>query len=125
MPYLASPNITVREIDATLQAASVSTPATAIVSFATKGPINVPTYVTDPVQFATIFGDTVADYKGPYGALQYLHTGRQCFYVRVSELDPDQNAVEPYLAKTSSADLLENATSATPSATKLHPSLEG
>lgn len=113
MTAFLSPGVFTREIDLSLYVPNLSTTALGIVGLAQKGPINVPTYVTDPVQFATIFGDTVADFKGPYAALQYLHTGRQCFYVRVSELDPNQEAPEPYLAKTAAADLLENATQAT------------
>lgn len=104
MAVFLSPGVYVREIDLSLYVPNLSTTALGLVGLATKGPLNEPQYISNPVQFATIFGDPDVDFMGPYAALQYLHSGRQLWYVRVSEFDPDdQTAYAATKASTTTA----------------------
>jgi len=110
MAVFLSPGVYVREIDLSLYVPNLSTTALGLVGLATKGPINVPTYITNPVQFATTFGDPDTDFMGPYAALQYLHSGRQLWYVRVSEYS-GQDTYAAVAASTGS-NITESATQA-------------
>lgn len=117
MAVYLSPGVYSREIDLSLYVPNLSTTSVGMVGCAEKGPINDPTYITNPVQFGQTFGRPKFDYYGPYSALQYLHTGRQLWYVRVSELDPDDPdgslTGSKYLAKYATTTLYEEATPAT------------
>lgn len=118
MSVFLSPGVFSREIDLSLYIPSLSTTALGLVGVATKGPINEPIYITNPVQFSSTFGDpsdpSVEYLPSIYAALQYLHTGRQLWYVRVSEVDPAYDELndpitEKYLAKYSSVSLSEES----------------
>ena len=92
MSVFLSPGVFTREIDLSLYIPNLSTTAYGVVGLASKGPINEPMYITDPVQFSATFGDpadpTIEFQPAVYSALQYLHTGRQLWFVRVAEKDP-------------------------------------
>lgn len=118
MAVFLSPGVYTREIDLSLYIPSLSTTALGVVGIATKGPINEPTYVTNPVQFGSTFGDpadpSVEFLPSVYASLQYLHTGRQLWFVRVSEVDPawdpGTGALEDkYLAKYAKTALTESS----------------
>ena len=115
MSVYLSPGVYTREIDLSLYVANLGTTAVGMVGLATKGPINEPQYISDPVAFNATFGDPDPNgaYKATYAALQYLHTGRQLWFVRVAELDPAEGATEPYLAKSASTAVNTVATPAT------------
>ena len=93
MSVFLSPGVFSREIDLSLYIPNLSSTAYGVVGLASKGPINEPMYITDPVQFGTTFGDpaytTVEFQPAVYSSLQYLHTGRQLWFVRVAEFDPE------------------------------------
>lgn len=118
MSVFLSPGVFSREIDLSLYIPNLSTTAYGVVGLASKGPINEPMYITDPVQFATTFGDpadpSVEFQPAVYSALQYLHTGRQLWFVRVAEFDPDaQNVIDTnsaYMAKFGTAALSQSST---------------
>jgi hypothetical protein len=118
MPVFLSPGVFTREIDLSLYIPSLSTTALGLVGVTTKGPINEPTYITNPVQFNSTFGDpanpSVEFQPSVYAALQYLHIGRQLWFVRVSEVDPawddSQDITEKYLAKYAKLSLSESST---------------
>jgi phage tail sheath protein FI len=107
-----SPGVYVREIDFSLYASNLSTTSVGCVGYATKGPINNPQYVTNPVQFATVFGDPDLSMSGPYAALQFLAMGRQLWYVRVAETNEAENPTTPYLSLPATVTLKEAATKA-------------
>ncbi len=118
MPVFLSPGVFTREIDLSLYIPSLSTTALGLVGVTSKGPINEPTYITNPVQFNSTFGDptnpSVEFLPSVYAALQYLHIGRQLWFVRVSEVDPawddSQSITEKYLAKYAKLSLSESST---------------
>src|ERR1035437_4185616 len=93
MSVFLSPGVFSREVDLSLYIPNLSSTAYGVVGLASKGPINEPMYITDPVQFSSTFGDpsdpSVEFQPAVYGGLQYLHTGRQLWFVRVSEFDPN------------------------------------
>lgn len=93
MSVFLSPGVFSREIDLSLYIPNLSTTAYGVVGLASKGPLNEPMFITDPVQFSTTFGDPADPSEefqpAVYSALQYLHTGRQLWFVRVAEFDPD------------------------------------
>src|SRR5208337_1893302 len=64
---LLSPGVAVQIIDQTNTTAPTQGTVAAIVGFADKGPVNVPTFVPDLNTFTTTFGNSISDY--PYMAL--------------------------------------------------------
>lgn len=109
-----SPGVYSREIDFSLYVPNLSTTAVGCVGYATKGPINQPQYITNPVQFSTVFGDPSLSMTGPYAALQFLSMGRQLWYVRVAESnnDPNTKDLDPYLSTPATVVLKEASTKA-------------
>jgi hypothetical protein len=118
MSVFLSPGVFSREIDLSLYIPNLSSTAYGVVGLASKGPINEPMYITDPVQFATTFGDPADPSEefqpAVYSALQYLHTGRQLWFVRVAEFDPDPESVtatnSAYMAKFANVALSQSST---------------
>ena len=124
MAVFLSPGTFSREVDLSLYVANLSTTSLGMVGLATKGPINVPTYITDPVQFANNFGEPNTEFFGQYAALQFLHTGKQLWYVRVAEEETDPDLITEdniYAAKFASTPLYESATKATVTTTSNNP----
>lgn len=110
-----------RENDLSLYISNLSKTSLGMVGLATKGPINVPTFVVDAGDFASKFGDpsdpAVETLYAAYAALQYLHIGNALQFVRVSESDPDDPdgtiTGSSYLAKYAKASITETTTPAT------------
>lgn len=116
-----SPGVYVREIDFSVYVPNLSTTALGLVGYATKGPINEPVYVSNPVEFSTNFGDPSTSFMAPYAALQYLGMGRQLWYVRVAEPEDDDAEIAKgyiYKSRPSSITLNEAVTKATITGTK-------
>jgi phage tail sheath protein FI len=107
-----SPGVYVREIDFSLYVPNLSTTAVGCVGYATKGPINQPQYITNPVQFSTTFGEPTPSMSGPYAALQFLSMGRQMWYVRVAEANESGAGTNPYTSLPASVVLSEASTKA-------------
>lgn len=119
MAVYLSAGVYAREIDLSLYVSALSSTAVGMVGVASKGPINEPTFISDAVQFTSIFGEPVVstDANGvstpesyaAYAAVQYLTQGRQLYFNRVAATDP--NGV--YTAHKSHTTIYENATAAT------------
>lgn len=83
MSYYVSPGVRFREIDLSEYAPALSTSVCAIVGTATKGPINVATYITSADQFIKTFGQPISNSYMGYAALEFLKRGRALWVVRV------------------------------------------
>ena len=118
MAVYLSPGVFFREVDLSLYVPALSSTAVGMVGVASKGPINEPTFISDAVQFTSIFGDPVVstDANGvstpesyaAYAAIQYLTQGRQLWFNRVSATDVDGN----YTAHSATTTVYEDATAA-------------
>lgn len=118
MAVYLSPGVYFREIDLSLYVPALSSTSVGMVGVASKGPINEPTFISDAVQFTSIFGDPVVstDANGvstpesyaAYAAVQYLTQGRQLWFNRVSATDVDGN----YTAHAATTTVYEDATAA-------------
>lgn len=92
MPIMISPGVKTRELDFSMYASAVSTTIVGMVGGASKGPIGIPTYVTNPTEFVNIFGEPTSE--GDYGAISamlYLLKGNALWYVR----EENGTAVQP------------------------------
>lgn len=118
MAVYLSPGVFFREIDLSLYVPALSSTSVGMVGVASKGPINEPTFISDAVQFTSIFGEPVVstDANGvstpesyaAYAAVQYLTQGRQLWFNRVSATDVDGN----YTAHSATTTVYEDATAA-------------
>lgn len=118
MAVYLSPGVYYKEVDLSLYVPALSSTAVGMVGVASKGPINEPTFISDAVQFTSIFGDPVVstDANGvstpesyaAYAAIQYLTQGRQLWFNRVSATDVDGN----YTAHSATTTVYEDATAA-------------
>ena len=84
----------------------------ALVGFASKGPINLPTLVSTNAQLHRIFGQPHPDVSDPYltyAADQYLLVANQVYVVRVAEVDPvnDEEATEANVKIPSAGGVVE------------------
>lgn len=83
MGVYLSPGVYTVEIDVSQYPSAVSTAICGMVGTAVKGPVNTPTYITNPQQFLDTFGNpTPSSYLG-YAALAYLEKGNQLYITRV------------------------------------------
>ena len=83
MGVYLSPGVYTVEIDVSQYPSSVSTAICGMVGTAVNGPVNTPTYITNPQQFLNTFGNpTPTSYLG-YAALAYLEKGNQLYITRV------------------------------------------
>jgi phage tail sheath protein FI len=116
MATYLSPGVYWREQDVSVYTPALSSTSVGMVGLASKGPINEPTFISDGVQFTSIFGEPVTtvdadgvpttESYGPYAALSYLSEGRQLWYTRVADVDSAGN----YLAEKATTTIYENAT---------------
>jgi phage tail sheath protein FI len=86
-----SPSVRIQENDLSFYQSSPVSTYVGMVGFASKGPINQPTFITNQVQLNTIFGYPNPASGDPYllyGASQYLLTGDSLWVVRVGETNP-------------------------------------
>lgn len=92
-----SPGVYVRELDYSDYIPSLSTTIHGCIGGATKGPLNVPTLITNEADLIRVFGPPVAYDYGLQSAIQFLRQGRQLLYNRVA----NGSAVADYTVKNS------------------------
>lgn len=107
-----SPSVRIAEKDLSYVAATPSAHRGALVGFASKGPINIPTPVTTTRQLHTIFGYPHPSESDPfliYAAEQYLNVSNELFIVRVAENDAvsDNQAETAYVDIPSAGSVIE------------------
>ena len=86
-----SPSVRIAEKDLSFIAPEQTFHRAALVGFASKGPMNVPTVVATSRQLHTIFGFPHPDVGDPYllyAAEQYLLVANELYVVRVGDTDP-------------------------------------
>jgi phage tail sheath protein FI len=85
------PSVRITEKDLSFIAPSQSFHRAALVGFASKGPINLPTLISTRRQLTTVFGYPHPDVGDPYliyAAQAYLLVANELFVVRVADDDP-------------------------------------
>jgi hypothetical protein len=86
-----SPSVRITEKDLSFIAPEQSFHRAALIGFASKGPVNLPTVVATSRQLHTIFGYPHPDLGDPYllyAAEQYLLVANELYVVRVADTDP-------------------------------------
>ena len=107
-----SPSVRIAEKDLSYITATPSTHRGALVGFASKGPINVPTLISSARQLHTTFGYPHPDVSDPfliYAAEQYLNVSNQLYVVRVAEDEAvsDEKAETAYVDVPSAGSVVE------------------
>lgn len=107
-----SPSVRITEKDLSFIAPEQSFHRAALVGFASKGPINLPTVVATSRQLHTIFGYPHPDIGDPYliyAAEQYLLVANELFVVRVADVDPvsDESATTASVEVEAAGDLIQ------------------
>jgi hypothetical protein len=100
-----SPSVRIIEKDLSFLPATPVFNRSGVVGFASKGPINVPTFIGNVTQLHTVFGFPHPADSNPYliyAGEQYLSAGTELWVVRVAETDP----VNAEAATTASVDVL-------------------
>jgi phage tail sheath protein FI len=98
-----SPSVRIAENDLSFYQQEAVTTTVGMVGFASKGPINQPTFITNQAQLNTVFGYPNPNQSDPYllyAASQYLLTGNSLWVVRVAETNP----TNPNYALTATVD---------------------
>jgi hypothetical protein len=92
MAVFLSPGVFPREIDLSVLPANVSDVIPAFIGTANKGPINIPTFVSNADQFIDQFGNPFPESNLGYAALAYLEEGNGAWILRVGiECDEGQS----------------------------------
>jgi len=107
MGVYLSPGVYTREIDVSTYPGAVSTAICGLVGTATKGPVNIATYITNPQQFIDTFGNPTVDSYLGYASLAFLEKGNQLYVTRVgATVGPDAltKATRGVVGGTQSAD---------------------
>jgi hypothetical protein len=87
---MVSPGVKTRELDFSMYASAISTCVVGMVGGASKGPIGIPTFCTNPTEFARIFGEPIdEDDYGAISAMLFLEKGSALWYVREDNGDAD------------------------------------
>lgn len=81
MVFLA-PAVKTRELDFSTYVGQVSTSIVGMIGGGSRGPIGVPTLLTNPNELPQIFGEPSVEDHGPMAAIQFLRRGNQLWYVR-------------------------------------------
>lgn len=107
-----SPSVRITEKDLSFISPEQTLHVGALVGFASKGPINLPTLVSTNAQLHRIFGQPHPDVSDPYltyAADQYLLVANQVYVVRVAEVDPvnDEEATEANVKIPSAGGVVE------------------
>jgi phage tail sheath protein FI len=98
-----SPSVRIAENDLSFYQQQAVATTVGMVGFASKGPINQPTFITNQAQLNTVFGYPNPNQSDPYllyAASQYLLTGNSLWVVRVAETNP----TNPNYALTATVD---------------------
>jgi len=106
-----SPSVRITEKDLSFIAQPTNFNRGAMVGFASKGPINIPTLVTSVRQLNTIFGFPHPESSDPYmiyAAQQYLNVANQLYVVRVAEESPvsDERAESAFVEVPSAGSII-------------------
>lgn len=92
MPVFLSPGVFPREIDLSVLPANASGLIPAFIGTAQKGPLNTPTFVTNPEQFVELFGNPLPEANLGYAVLAFLEEGNAAWVLRVGvECDEGQD----------------------------------
>lgn len=107
-----SPSVRITEKDLSFIAPEQSFHRAALIGFASKGPINLPTVVATSRQLHTIFGYPHPDIGDPYliyAAEQYLLVANELFVVRVADVEPvsDEAATTATVDVPAAGDLIQ------------------
>ena len=100
-----SPGVYFRELDFSLYVPRLSTTVVGMVGTSTKGPTNLPKFITNVNQFVSMFGDPNPNHLSTYSALQYLREGNQLWFVRVNGADSSSAIASTILGQTVAARL--------------------
>ena len=111
MANFVSPGVYTIEKDVSDYAPSVNPSIVGLVGFASRGPVNTPTLLTNPAQALREFGtpDLVTGGQGIYAALEILQKTNQVYYVRAATANatdarrPIPLVTHPYVAVDSAA----------------------
>ena len=89
MANFVSPGVYTIEKDVSDYAPSVNPSIVGLVGFASRGPVDTPTLLTNPAQVIREFGtpDLVTGGQGIYAALEILQKTNQVYYVRAATVD--------------------------------------
>ena len=82
-----SPGVYFRELDLSVYIPRLSSTILGIVGTSPKGPINIPTLVTNAAAFTSTFGTPSPSHLATFSALQFLRYGNQLLFVRVNGAD--------------------------------------
>ena len=91
-----SPSVRIAEKDLSYVAPEQTLHRAALIGFASKGPVNVPTIIADSRSLRTIFGNPHPQSGDPYliyAAEQYLLVANELYIVRVADTDPVSDEV--------------------------------
>lgn len=107
-----SPSVRITEKDLSFIAQPTNFNRGAMVGFASKGPINIPTLVTSVRQLNTIFGFPHPESSDPYmiyAAQQYLNVANQLYVVRVADESPvsDERAESAFVEVPSAGGVIQ------------------
>lgn len=86
-----SPSVRIAEKDLSFVAPDQTLHRAALIGFASKGPVNVPTIIADSRSLRTVFGNPHPQSGDPYliyAAEQYLLVANELYVVRVADTDP-------------------------------------
>lgn len=107
-----SPSVRIAEKDLSYVTTTPTAHRGALVGFASKGPINIPTLISSRKQLFTVFGYPHPDVSDPfliYAAEQYLNVANELYIVRVADEDPvsDERAESAYVEVPSAGSVVE------------------
>jgi uncharacterized protein len=103
-----SPGIYVREFDFSHYVASLGLSSLGMVGMAQRGPVNVPTLITNEAQFIDTFGEPWSEAISPNAAIEYLQRGTQLYFVRVG--NPSLLAAATVTVKDKTTNLVNTLT---------------
>ena len=83
MAVFLSPGVYPREIDLSAIPTAVGPLRPVFIGTAKKGPVNVPTFVSNAQQFIDTFGDPITESSMGFAVLNYMEEGNQAYILRV------------------------------------------
>jgi len=87
MAVYVSPGVYVREVDLSLYLRNLSTTVCGMVGTTPRGPVNVPTLITNINSFVSTFGRPHPNYLAMYAAVEALRSTNQLWFVRVNSAE--------------------------------------
>jgi phage tail sheath protein FI len=83
MAVYLSPGVFPREVDLSVLPSSIGPLQPAFIGVASKGPINIPTLITNATQYIETFGNPFPESYLGYAVLAFLEEGNSCIVMRV------------------------------------------